>query len=159
MATFLAQQITRSATISLPAPRDRVFPLFEPLGEKLWAHDWDPEMLYPASGETQEGAVFTTQHDGEPVKIWTIIAHDPEQAHVRYFNVLPGSHTTVVDVRCEADDAAVTSAHVTYTLTALTPAGNAHLDSLTPPHYQDYIASWETAITHYLLHNQLSDTQ
>ncbi len=116
-------------------------------------------MLYPSSGMAQEGAVFTTQHDGEPVKIWTIIAYEPEQAHVRYFNVLPGSHTTVVDVRCEGDKThgeAKTSAQITYTLTALTPAGNAHLDSFTPAHYQDYIASWETAITHYLLHNQLS---
>ena len=51
MPTFLAQHLTRSHTIHLPAtPRD-VFPLFSSLGEKHWAQGWQPEMVYPASGE------------------------------------------------------------------------------------------------------------
>lgn len=156
MAKFLAQQTTRSHTIHIPAALDRVFPLFEPLGEKHWAHDWNPEILYPPSGVAQEGAVFTTQHDGEPVKIWTIIAYEREQPHVAYVNVLPHAYTSRIEVRCEPDGAQATSVCVTYTLTALTQHGNEYIEKFTQEeHYQAYISSWEVAIRHYLLHGHM----
>ncbi|GHO71298.1 hypothetical protein KSC_101900 [Ktedonobacter sp. SOSP1-52] len=86
MSAFIAQRVTRSHTIYLPAAPHKVFPLFSPLGEKHWAHDWDPEMLYPSSGGAQVGTVFTTQHANKPTQIWTIIAYANEQAQVSYLN-------------------------------------------------------------------------
>lgn len=160
MPTFLAQHLTRSHTIHLPAtPRD-VFPLFSPLGEKHWAQGWQPEMLYPASGEAQVGTVFTTQHMNEPARIWTIIAYSQEQAQVSYLNILPASHLSRIDVSCEADGTQATIAHITYALTAFTSQGNTYLDGFTQEHYQAYISSWETAITHYLVYgHMLSHTE
>jgi hypothetical protein len=156
MSSFVAQQVTRSHRIHLPCAVERAFPLFEPLGEKLWAHSWNPVMLYPASGPTEVGAVFTTQHANEPTKIWTIIAYEKEQAHIAYFNVLPHCYTSRIDVRCEANKAQTTSANITYTLTALTPHGNTYIEQFTEEeHYQAYISSWETAICYYLLHGDM----
>lgn len=156
MSAFIAQQVTRSHTIHLPAPPHEVFPLFSPLGEKHWARGWDPEMLYPTSGVAQEGAVFATQHAGEPAKIWTIIAYEREQAHVTYVNVLPHAYTSRIDVCCESDGTEATSVCVTYTLTALTPHGNEYIERFTQEHhYQAYISSWETAIEYYLLHGHM----
>jgi hypothetical protein len=152
MSNFVAQRVKRSHVIHLPATIEEVFPLFEPLGEKHWAHGWDPEMLYPASGIAEEGTVFTTQHAGEPAKIWTIIAYERERAYVAYFNVLPQSHTSRIDVRCEPAGERASSAHITYTLTALTESGNSYLAAFTQEHYRTYIDSWQTAIAHYLLH-------
>jgi hypothetical protein len=132
-----------------------VFPLFSPLGEKLWAHGWDPEMLYPSSGAAQVGTVFTTQHANKPTRIWTIIVYASEQAQVSYLNVLPDSHVSRIEVSCEAEGTQATLACITYTLTALTSQGNTYLDGFTQEHYQAYISSWETAITHYLFHGHM----
>ncbi|QBD75452.1 hypothetical protein EPA93_05315 [Ktedonosporobacter rubrisoli] len=152
MSTFVAQRITRAHTIQLPGTLEKVFPLFEPLGEKLWAEGWDPTMLYPSSGLTQAGAVFTTQHPD--TKIWTTIVYEKAQAHATYFNVLPHSHTSWINVRCERSGAQESQAHITYTLTALTPLGNDYLATFTQEYYQGYIDSWQSSISRYLLHGQ-----
>src|SRR6266567_5967912 len=131
MSQFVAQQVTRTHVIHIPATVDRAFPMFEPLGEKHWARNWDPDMLYPASGVAQKGTVFTTQHIGEPAKIWTIIAYDREQTHITYVNVLPNAYTSRIDVRCEPDGNEATSVSITYTLTALTPYGNEYIEKFT----------------------------
>lgn len=154
MPTFVAQQITRSHTIQAPAAPADVFPLFTPLGEKHWEPDWNPEMLYPASGAAQVGTVFTTRHGAEPAKIWTIIGYDRDLLRISYLNVAPTSHVTTIDIVCEAIGAQATSATITYTLTALTPQGAAYLDTFTAEHYAAYIASWEVAISHYLRHGR-----
>jgi hypothetical protein len=155
MSDFIAQQITRSHTIHLPATPREVFPLFSPLGEKHWAHGWNPTMLYPSSGAAQVGTVFTTQHANESVKIWTIIGYTSEQNLVSYLNVLHDSHVSRIEVICEPDGAQGSIVHITYILTSLTPQGNTYLDGFTQEHYQEYISSWETAIKHYLLHGHI----
>lgn len=155
MSNFVAQRVTRSHMIHVSAAVDRAFPLFEPLGEKLWAHGWEPEMLYPASGVAKVGTVFSTQHVDEPAKIWTIIAYEREQAHVTYVNVLPDVYTSRIDVRCEPDGTEASHVCVTYTLTALTPQGNEYIERFTQEHYQAYILSWEAAIESYLLHGHM----
>ncbi|HZC07139.1 MAG TPA: hypothetical protein VE338_16000 [Ktedonobacterales bacterium] len=154
MSTFVAEQIMRAQTIHLPAAPDEVFPLFSPLGETRWEPDWNPTMLYPTSGAAQVGTVFTTQHGSELVKIWTIISYDLERTMMSYLNLAPASHLTRIDIACAATGPQTTSACVSYTLTALTPHGVAYLDNFTTEHYRAYIASWETAITHYLTHGQ-----
>lgn len=155
MSDFVAQHITRTHTIHLPAVPEQVFPLFSPLGEKHWAQDWNPEMLHPSSGVAELGTVFTTQHANQLAKTWTIVAYAQEQAQISYVNVLPDSHLSRIDVRCEPAGARTTVARITYTLTALTERGNHYLAEFTEEHYQSYISSWETAITHYLLHGQM----
>lgn len=155
MSNFVAQRVTRSHVIRISTTVDRTFPLFEPLGEKLWVHGWEPEMLYPTSGVAKVGTVFTTQHANEPTKIWTIIAYEREQARVTYVNVLPHAYTSRIDVHCEPDGTETSRVCVTYTLTALTPQGNEYIERFTQEHYQAYISSWETAIGSYLLHGHM----
>ncbi len=161
MSVFTAQQITRSHTIHLPATPHEVFPLFSPLGEKHWAQGWEPEMLFPSSGVAQAGTVFTTRHVNISTQVWVIIAYVREQAQVSYLNILPDSHVSRIEVSCEAEGMLATSAHITYTLTALTPQGNTYLDGFTQEYYHAYISSWETAITYYLLqgHGMLRDVK
>jgi hypothetical protein len=84
MPAFIAQQVTRSHIIHLPATPHKIFLLFSPLGEKHWAQGWKPEMLYPSSGIAQTGTVFTTRHANKPTQIWTIIAYAQEQTQVSY---------------------------------------------------------------------------
>jgi hypothetical protein len=150
--SFTASHISRSHTIHLEAPPDQVFPLFEPVGEQSWAPDWKPTFLFPPSGAAQAGAVFTTQvheDDGQDT-IWAISTYDPDNLRLAYLRVTPGSRVGIIDIRCAGTFDGRTEATITYTFTGLSDEGNEFIARLTPAHYQEYIASWETAINHYL---------
>jgi hypothetical protein len=125
----------------------RVFPLCTSIGEKSWVKGCDPEFLYPADGETREGMVFRTSHNDE-VTLWTCIEWNPSAYRVRYVRVAPSSRFGFVDVACRADHE--TQVTVTYTLTALSPAGESYLESLTEATFREMIESWKTAISRQL---------
>ena len=150
--TLTASHISRSHTILLDAPPSHVFPLFEPVGEQSWAADWKPVFLFPPSGAAQAGAVFTTQvheDDGQDT-IWIMSAYEPANFRLAYLRVTPGSRVGIIDIRCKDTPDGRTEATITYTFTGLSDEGNEFIARLTPAHYQEYIASWETAINQYL---------
>ena len=118
------QRATVSQVIHLAAPPGRVFPLFEPLGEKAWAADWDPQMLYPADGAAEAGAVFTTGHAPAGESIWTMTVYDPATFHLAYLRVTPGAQVAFIEIQCADADNGTTRATVSYTLTGLSAAGN-----------------------------------
>ena len=154
--TFIAGHISRSHTIHLDAPPSRVFPLFEPVGEQAWASDWKPIFLFPPSGEAQMGTVFTTQvheDDGHDT-IWAMSAYNPASYRLAYLRVTPGSRVGVIDISCQEMPDGGTAATVTYTFTSLSDEGNEFIARLTQAHYQEYIASWELALNHYLRFGQ-----
>ena len=154
--TFTASHISRSHAILLDAPPDQVFPLFEPVGEQSWATDWKPAFLFPPSGAAQVGAVFTTQvheDDGQDT-IWVMSAYEPANFRLAYLRVTPGSRVGIIDISCREMPVDATEATVTYTFTGLSDEGNEFIARLTPVHYQEYIASWETAINQYMRSGQ-----
>src|SRR5258706_15885059 len=97
---FVAQHFTRTQNIHLSASPDRVFPLFDPIGEKQWADGWEPEIMYPLSGEVEEGMVFTTGSHDEVQVIWTVLVFDAAKWRISYLRVTPGSHVAIIDIRC-----------------------------------------------------------
>ncbi len=147
--SFVANHIERAHTIELRGPREEIFPLFSPLGEKQWVPGWDPTMHYPPTGESTEGAVFTTSQGGEPDTIWSIVEYEPRDFRVKYLRVTPGSRVAVVEVQCDAAPEGTTRVRVAYTFTALSEEGNKYLADFTEPYYRDYIESWRAAIERY----------
>ena len=146
-ADFVPAHETRSATIRLHALPERVFPLFEPEGERAWPPGWDPRFLHPLDAGTQEGAVFVTEANGRQT-IWMITAHHPP-ALIRYARITPGLHAVIVEVHLSAE-AAQTHARITYTLTALTPAGNDAVAETTAG-YDVWMAEWQQLVNAALL--------
>lgn len=153
--TFAPLHVSRSGSIRLSAAPADVFPLFEPIGEMRWAEGWSPRVLYPLSGEARLGMVFTTQHPGEAETIWTIAAYDPERLRISYVRQTPGSRVGVIDVECAAAGDQTSHVTVTYTFTALSEEGNVYIAAFTEDHYAAYMAEWERAINHYLVHGAL----
>ena len=147
---FTANHIERTHTIEIRGRREKIFPLFSPLGEKDWVPDWDPTFHYPRSGELVEGGVFTTSREGEQDTIWLVMEFEPLEFRVKYARVTPGSRVAVVEVRCEEADGGATRAQVSYTFTALSDGGNEYLAEFNEAHYRDYIESWRPAIDDYL---------
>jgi hypothetical protein len=154
-APFRARRITRTARIQLIAPPSSVFPLFEPLGEKRWAEGWEPEMIYPPSGVTQKGAVFTTNHSEQLPAIWTVTEFDRHALRIEYLRVVAGSHLAAIAVGCVDGHNETTKADVTYTFTALTEPGNRYVDTFTDIYFSEWITSWETAMNYYLRHGSM----
>ncbi len=156
--SFTAQRVTVSQVIHLAAPPSRVFPLFEPLGEKAWAAGWEPNMLFPADGAAAVGAVFTTSHPPADESIWTMTAYDPATLRLAYLRVTPGVQVAFIEIQCADVHDGATRAAVSYTLTGLSAAGNEQLAHWSAHHQRD-IASWETAINFYLAHGHISPHQ
>lgn len=150
MTTFTARYTRRTGTILLEGRPEKVFPLFEPVGEKHWAAGWEPHFVYPASEVAQEGAVFMTRYPDAGTATWTITRYEPEEFRVEYVRVVPGWHVGKVAVKCESEEGGRTKAQVTYSYTALSEEGNAFIERFTAEHYGEMMASWEKAINDYL---------
>jgi hypothetical protein len=155
MNTLEPRRATRTASIRLNGPPDRAFLLFTPLGERQWAAGWEPIPIYPASGQAEPGAVFSTRHGDGPPTIWTVTIFDPHTRRVSYVRVAPDSLHVAIDVDCVADGPIATRATVTYTYTGLSERGNESIDAMTEEAYREYISSWERAINHYLAHGRV----
>ncbi|HEU4882498.1 MAG TPA: SRPBCC family protein [Longimicrobium sp.] len=149
MATigFVPAHQTRSATIRLDAPPGRAFEMFTPLGERAWAHGWDPEFLHPLDGDGCEGSVFITRAGGVET-IWTTIAHHPPSG-AAYSRVTTGLHAVVVQVRLRPADDGGTLADVSYAFTALTLAGNEAVAEMVAG-FDGWMEEWESSINRAL---------
>ena len=149
---FKGSRVTRTAALTLPSPPEQVFPLFGPIREAEWAEGWEPKMIYSESPLGEEtGAVFTTQHPGEPDTIWMITQYDPTNYAIKYARVTPGLRIAQVTIMCERERDGATRAAVTYQFTALSEAGNSFIEGFSEDHYQHMITSWQAAISHTLM--------
>jgi hypothetical protein len=153
-AAFAPSQVTRVYTQSLAATPDRILPLLTPLGERAWAEDWDPTILY-ATPEPGAGTVFATHHPGRPDTVWVLEEYDPARHRVRYVRITPGSDVTQLEIVLEAVAADRTAATVRYTFTGFTQEGNALVASMTEEHYAHRLREWETELNHFLLTGEL----
>lgn len=149
-----AKRVVRTEVIVLPASPDRVFPLFTPVGEKLWVEGWDPEIVYPTSGIAEEGMVFTTPGHGGSDSFWAMTEFDERDLRVTYARFTPDSDMCTVAVRCEPGPGGDTRARVTYTLTSLTDRGKEYLaEDFSEKSYRKRMAAWEEAIARCLDRN------
>ena len=142
------KHVRRTHAIVIPLPPAEAFPLFTPAGEKLWIREWDPRYLYPASGETQAGMVFTTGA-GDELTFWSLVDHDPGAHRARYARVTPASRFGFVEVACTAQGSG-TRVEVTYTFTALTEAGNAFLEQFGDEAFRKMIDGWKLLLDDWL---------
>jgi hypothetical protein len=137
--------ISNSHTLTLPLPAERCHMLFTPAGEELWIDDWKPHYIRPADGRTEAGMVFTTGL-GNDFTVWTLIDFDRERGYSRYARVTPALRTGFVEVICTPVSAEETQVRVSYTLTALTPAGAASLEAYEGQAYVTMIEGWRQLI-------------
>ncbi|WP_207485501.1 hypothetical protein [Arenibaculum pallidiluteum] len=137
--------LEREHRILIEGAIDRVFPLFTPIGEMLWVDGWEPDFIFPESGEARDGMIFRTTHGNEET-LWSCIAWDPDAHRVRYARVTPGSRFGFVEVLCRETSPQQTEASIRYILTALSQAGASYLADLTPNAYKQMIDGWRPRI-------------
>jgi len=151
--SFVAKSVTLAGTIRLQASMDRVFPLFGPVQEKVWAPGWEPRLVYPTDRDVAEGMVFTVHRD-DGTEYWSITQFDPERHLIAYVNVIPGHIVNRIVIRCRAISANQTEATVQYTHTALSEAANRWIEQQTREKYDAKMQHWQEAITYGLEHGR-----
>lgn len=146
VATVPRAHVRRSGLVRVAAPIETAFPLFTPLGEKVWAPGWDPEFHHPADGTPVAGMAFSTTNPDGPPTHWVLIDWDPERHAVRYARMTPGLRVGTVEVACRIDGPAATAAQITYDLTAIDDAGDEDLAGWTQPWFDGFLREWEGQI-------------
>lgn len=129
------------ASFLVPAPIDRVFPLFDPINESKWVPGWAITPVHPLPFEVEKNAVFLTESLGHSA-IWTIVRFEPEAHAVEYLVVVPGFQQRWVTVRC-APAGHETEVTVSYTVTALGSEGEAALGR----YDEEFIRAWREPVT------------
>lgn len=149
---FKSGRISRSGTITLNAPLERVFPLFGPIREKEWAAGWEPEDFYPDTGSVEQYMAFKTRshHEHEDDYSWTVTEYDPHQALIEYTVFTPGRLWWIM-IRCrDGIVGGTTLAEITYTYVGLTDRDNAINQRALEKMYHRNLKDWEEAINYYL---------
>lgn len=132
--------------IVLDLPVEEALPLFTPRGEERWVPGWRPRYILPATGETCEEMLFTTDMDGETT-FWTCLKWQPADGHARYLRITPGSRISIVDVTCQAEGPSRSLVSVSYEHFALTDGGKAYIAAISPASFEQAIDGWVDLIT------------
>lgn len=109
-------------------------------------------ILYPETGELEEGMVFNTHGhaDEEPTYTWIVSKYDPVNHAIQY-TVSTQNRCWTVAIQCETSANNETQAVVQYTYTGLTPLGNQLNETSMHKMYERELQDWAEAINHYLL--------
>lgn len=131
--------------ITVDLPVSEALTLFTPRGEEAWVPGWKPFYIWPRTGKICEEMIFKTG-EGLEETIWTCLAWRPDQGHVRYHRLTPGSRLAFVDVHCRSEGGERTRVRVTYEIFALSNHGRAYLEELSDSAFAAMINGWSELI-------------
>jgi hypothetical protein len=148
MVPFGRSETVRRLTGRIRVPRtgEEAFRLFTPVGERLWSPEWDPQFMAPVEDDSAPGTVWRVSHGDEPA-VWIACRREPWRL-LQYARVIPSRNAGTVTVSLEplGTESVV---RVEYHLTALSDDGCELLDHFAAS-YDDFLASWERAISEAL---------
>ena len=147
---FAARRVVHEFNQINDAPPEKVFPLLCPVREADWVPQWQYRMIYSESGIAEQGCVFITPEEDGSEAIWHCTEYQPEALRIAYDWVRPGLMAAQIHIQLEARDDGKTNAHLRYSYTALSEAGNAELYRMDRAWFEDKMNSWQSAINHYL---------
>jgi hypothetical protein len=139
----MMQRYSHDIVIDLPVAC--ALPMFTPKGEEAWVPGWQPDYVWPESGEIGEEMIFTTG-EGSEKTFWLCLRWQPDQGHVRYHRLTPESRVAFVDVRCRPEGEDRTRVSVGYEILALTDHGRAYLEDLSERAFAEMIDQWADLI-------------
>lgn len=147
---FKAKRIIRKYCQAINASSEKVFPLLCPVREADWLDGWQYDMIYSESGLVEEGAVFSTPHEGEEDTVWVITKHVLEKREVEFTRFTPKSRTCVLKIAVRPKDENSSHVDISYTYTGITPSGNAFIDNFTEEAFLEAVTFWEKSVNYFL---------
>jgi hypothetical protein len=155
MSGFAAKRLRHEYIQTNDASPDKVFPLLCPVLEAEWVPGWQYRLIYSESCVAEDGCVFTTPNEDGADTVWMVTHYDPDAYEIAYAWVQPGMIATQLRISLTHAAGKTTRAHIRYLYTALSPAGNAKLESFTSDWFLSKMQGWEEAINHFLRHGSL----
>lgn len=140
---------TLEATLRLPAPPERVFPLLCPVQEAQWLPGWSAEILHSRSGVAELGCVFRTRDEDGRERIWTVSRHEPERGIIQFVQFLAGLCVIRLDIVLEPLEDGC-SARWTYTVAGLGPGPERFFDAYGEAPFRIRMARLETLLAAHL---------
>jgi hypothetical protein len=149
-SNFTAKRVTRNYVQTIQAAPLAVHALICPVKEAEWLDGWDYRLIFSNSGFAEKGCVFTSKSTGETDTIWLITRRDDAAYETDFVRFTPGSRVAEVAVRIDGDGEQTCHVSITYTITALSEAGNAFIESFTEENFVKDMKFWEATMNHYL---------
>ncbi len=147
---FKAKHVTKEYCQTIYASPDKAFPLLCPVREAEWLDGWRYTMIYSQSGLVEEGAVFSTPHDGEPDTFWVVTKHDLSNLSVEFTRFTHQSRICVLKIGVRLRDESSSYVDIAYTYTSISPAGNKFIDEFTDDVFRADMKHWENSVNHFL---------
>lgn len=149
MKEFRGKRITHEYIQTNSAPPERVFPLLCPVRETDWVPGWQYRLIYSKSGVAELGCVFITPNEDATETTWILTEYDPQALRIAFAWVNPGLVAAQIRMFLESSGEN-TKAHIHYTYTGLSSAGNLEVERYDENWFRHKMQSWEAAINHYL---------
>ena len=146
---FKAKRVTRQYVQTINAAPSVVHSLICPVKEAEWLEGWDYNLIFSHSGVAEHGCVFTSQSAGEET-IWLITKRDDARCETEFARFTPGSRVAFVTVCVEDGGQQMSRVNISYTITALTAAGNKFVENFTEENFVKDMQFWEATMNHYL---------
>ncbi|HUF71240.1 MAG TPA: hypothetical protein VMM79_21505 [Longimicrobiales bacterium] len=141
-------RVSHSWVQHLNASPEAVFSLLCPVRETEWVNGWDPELVLSHSGVAEPGCIFIMP-GGTAESIWVTTEYAPAE-RIAFLKVTPGRTVGEIDIRLRREGEAATALDVTYTYTALNPAGEDDVGAFTAAAYRAFMEEWERELGHFL---------
>lgn len=137
---------------TLDGSPDAILPLLCPVREEEWVPGWHPRLVLSGSGFVERDCIFITPDPAagpEAEAVWTVLGFDRDARTVEMLKVTPGFLVVRLSIVLHPRDGGC-HADVTYTYTALAPAGEEFVRSRTAEVYAEFMRGWEDALNAYL---------
>jgi hypothetical protein len=118
-----------------------------------WAPGWMPEQVFSKSGICEQECIFVTPPETplEPNEyIWIVTKHDSTNCVVEMYKVTPEHTISKLEISLAASSGNSTTAHISYEITAIGPAGTEFMEQFTTDAYEEFMLDWQKAMNHYL---------
>jgi hypothetical protein len=150
MIEFHGKRIVHEYVQTNLAAPPQVFPLLCPVREADWVPGWKYRMIHSQSGVAEAGCVFVTPNADGSETTWVVTEYDPANFRIGFAWVTSGVIAAQIRIRLEPNSDGMTTAHIGYTYTGLSAAGNLELERYDENWFRHKMRSWEMAINHYL---------
>src|SRR5439155_16707906 len=150
MSEFRGTRVVHEYTQSNARTPEKVFLLLCPVREAEWVPGWQYRMIYSQSGVAELGCVFITPNDDGSESTWLCTEYAPAHFRIAFAWITPGLVAAQIQIQLAPAPKHITRAHLRYTYTGLSPAGNKEVERFNAEWFRHKMQGWETAINHFL---------
>ena len=142
---------TRHGSFELRQAADVVFPLFCPVREGEWLESWNPGVIYSNTGVAEPECVFTSP-DRYGSAMWLVSHYDPAARAIHMVKIAPELTACLLKIGVRTLSESGSEVSVTYSHTAISPAGKEFVDGFSEAAYSRIMAHWKAALEYFFEH-------